>query len=191
MVLSCQGIDFVILYCVNLAKLKLRFPEFPSYLFPGRPQKKLTQGVESRSEALAICLCSVAQDRARHCQSSCMLLTIYQFTSLVWGSGCFSSSPVPIGSPPSVSLNSEPGAQPAVERREPDNYAYHPHHHDWRLCKRQVWVPVCLWGFSLILVDSSFSLLPFTHVYICFSTSSLPNFRKTPEVEAATLHQIA
>ena len=34
---------------VNLAKLELHFSEFPSCLFPSRPQEELTQGFGSEN----------------------------------------------------------------------------------------------------------------------------------------------
>lgn len=45
-------------------------------MLPSRPQEKLTQGLESESEAAAISLCSVGQNGSRHCWSSRTLLSL-------------------------------------------------------------------------------------------------------------------
>lgn len=47
---------WVALYYVNLAKLKLCFLEFPSYMLPSRPQKTLSEDLENGSEAAVISL---------------------------------------------------------------------------------------------------------------------------------------
>ena len=149
---------------VNLAKLELYFPEFPSCMLPSGPQEKLTQGLESESETVAISLCSVGQNRARHCRSPRTLLSLLvplvcvmqclfqQLPRSCWRSSCWISflefwarlwrkESQLIMSTISITMIGD--------------------------CERQAWVPVCLWEFLFVFfMDSSFSLFP--TMYITF-----------------------
>lgn len=94
--------DWIWRLCIMSASWNIwnNISQSPFSVLPNKPQNKLTQGLESRSEGATIFLCAIGQGRATHHWSSRTWLMICGFSFFLWGSGCFSSFSVPVGSLP-------------------------------------------------------------------------------------------